>query len=145
VRVAPADDGVVDETLDPRESQPVGGVADEPGSDAAAAQRLVDVKLPDVGPAREAGQRPARREVGLDLVHADGAPVEQRREARRVAAERPPQRHPVDGRRAAVRQVGDVRGEHHLDPFARSEPRAIERTRDVRPDVGNAVDRRRRE
>ena len=40
----------------------------------------------------------------------------------------------------AARKVGDVRHEDRLDPFARGELGAHERSADVRPDVGNAVE-----
>src|SRR4051812_36292191 len=80
--------GVVQQALDAPEPQPVGGVAEQPPRDAAPAQRLVDVQLPEIGPAGEARQHAAGGEVGLHLDHADGAAVEQRGEARRVRAER---------------------------------------------------------
>jgi hypothetical protein len=68
----------------PRERQPIRGVADEPGRDAAPAQVLGDVQLPDVAPAGQARERAADCQVGLQLDHPGHAVAKHGDEARRV-------------------------------------------------------------
>jgi len=89
--------GVVEQPADPGRAQPVGGLPEQPGPDAAATVRRHDVQVADIGPPGVPGQSFSLRQ-GVNLDVAD-----------HLLAERGGQAASVDPDRAARRQARDRR------------------------------------
>jgi selenocysteine-specific elongation factor len=89
--------GVVEQPADPGQAQPVGGLPEQPGPDAAATVRRHDVQVADIGPPGVPGQSFSLRQ-GVNLDVAD-----------HLLAEHGGQAASVDPDRAARRQARDRR------------------------------------
>src|SRR5690348_14237947 len=99
--------GVVEQAAHPGQPEPVGGLAEQPRSHAAAAVRGRDVQVADVGPAAVPGHPLSGvQDLGLDV--ADHLLAEHGGEAAAVDPDRTAHRQPVERWRVRAGQVLDL-------------------------------------
>src|SRR5436190_20732973 len=81
--------GVVQQSGHPAQLQPVGRLAEQPGTDALPPPSLSHVQVADIGPATQPGRPAARVQVRVHLDIADDIGAPDRAEAGAVDAHRP--------------------------------------------------------
>jgi selenocysteine-specific elongation factor len=131
--------GVIEQPADLGQAQPVGGLAEQPGPDAAAAVGRQDVQVADVGPPGVPG-KPFAFLQGLDLDVADHLLAEHGRQAAAVDPDRTARRQVGQRRPGRAGQVLDPGQVDDLGVPGVREPGSLVERGDVRPLLGHAVD-----
>jgi len=130
--------GVVEQAADLGQAQPLGGLAEQPGPDAAAAVGRPDVQVADVGPPGVPGH-PFSVRQGVNLDVADHLLAEQGGQAAAVDPDRTARRQPGQRRPARAGQVFDPGQVDDLGVPGVGEPGPLVERGDVRPLLGHPV------
>src|ERR671911_1254110 len=126
------------------EPEPVGGLADEPGADPAAAVRFANGQIGDVGPGRRSGCPVGLAEVGVDLDMADGFLADDGPDPGAVHAQGATRSQPRMGCRPAG-QLVDPRDQDDLGTPGMTEAGLLVDRPNVRPLLGHPIDGRHRQ
>ena len=129
---------VGDEAVVVAETQPVAGVADQPGADAASAVGLVDPERVELAPACQARERPAAGHVGGEVDEADQVIAEPGTERVDTRISRRSVRPSRGGSAAAGRSATSATRISSRATLV-AEAAAYEQRPQVRPAVGDAV------